>query len=216
MVKCSTTYDEMSKSDKKFFNWKLPTNQPRQRFPTAGGCNGNPNIINGRGIMHTSKLIRTGLTFTLVFQILISTLVPGGVVAAAEVGAANELPPPVSDLPWAAESLAAPNFTQSSSVFLAGNLSNPQAPTDTTLEVQILSSPWATLDSNPKPGEDLPGVFVVEAAVTNTGLEAATGVTVTLDSTIGFWWRGKIRIVGFRSWVSARPITLIGLRAILR
>jgi len=65
--------------------------------------------------------------------------------------------------------------------------SNPSAPLQqevtTTLTVNIISSPWATLDSNNPSGvgEEVPQVFVVEAVITNTGLITATGVTVNLD-----------------------------------
>ncbi|MGD8625132.1 MAG: hypothetical protein PVJ34_11375, partial [Anaerolineae bacterium] len=53
----------------------------------------------------------------------------------------------------------------------------------TTLQVDIVSSPWATLDhNNPSgTGEEVPKVFVVEAMVTNLGIETATDVVVTLD-----------------------------------
>jgi uncharacterized repeat protein (TIGR01451 family) len=53
----------------------------------------------------------------------------------------------------------------------------------TTLEVDIISSPWATLDSNDPSGSggEVPKVFVVEAAVRNTGDEPAIGLEVTLE-----------------------------------
>jgi len=60
----------------------------------------------------------------------------------------------------------------------------PYQQVNTTLDVDIISTPWATVDSNGNPGVPgggLPGVFVVEAAVTNTGTAAATDVEVTLD-----------------------------------
>jgi uncharacterized repeat protein (TIGR01451 family) len=60
----------------------------------------------------------------------------------------------------------------------------PYQQVDTTLDVDIISTPWATVDSNGEPGPDaggIPEVFVVEAAVTNTGTTAATNVVVTLD-----------------------------------
>jgi uncharacterized repeat protein (TIGR01451 family) len=52
-----------------------------------------------------------------------------------------------------------------------------------TLEVEIVSSPWATLDSNDPTGIQgpVPKVFVVEAAITNTGTTTATDVVVELD-----------------------------------
>jgi uncharacterized repeat protein (TIGR01451 family) len=62
-------------------------------------------------------------------------------------------------------------------------LAPPQQGDDTTLDVIILSSPYATLDSNDPTGSgsNVPQVFVIEAAVTNTGLYTATEVVVTLD-----------------------------------
>jgi uncharacterized repeat protein (TIGR01451 family) len=65
--------------------------------------------------------------------------------------------------------------------------SNPSAPLQngqTTLTVDIISSPWATLDSNDPDGSHgaVPQVFVVEAVVTNTGtISAAEDVRVVLD-----------------------------------
>ena len=54
-----------------------------------------------------------------------------------------------------------------------------QLPT-TTLEVDIISSPWATLDHNEVTSG--PQVFIVEAVITNTGSTAmAEDVTVNLD-----------------------------------
>jgi uncharacterized repeat protein (TIGR01451 family) len=66
--------------------------------------------------------------------------------------------------------------------------SGPAAAVDqadpTTLEVSIVSSPWATLDNNDPAGEGtrpVPQVFVVQAIVTNTGTSIAENLTVTLD-----------------------------------
>jgi uncharacterized repeat protein (TIGR01451 family) len=64
------------------------------------------------------------------------------------------------------------------------NLSIPAtAVTTTTLEVEIVSSPWATLDSNDPTGLQgpVPNVFVVEAAITNTGPATAMDVVIELD-----------------------------------
>jgi len=55
---------------------------------------------------------------------------------------------------------------------------------ETTLTVQILSPPWATLDSDHPSGgsgQIVPSAFVVEAVVTNTGPTTATRVNVNLD-----------------------------------
>jgi hypothetical protein len=59
----------------------------------------------------------------------------------------------------------------------------PQQGDETTLSVVILSSPFATLDSNDPTGIDsnVPKVFVVEAAVTNTGSYTAHEVVINLD-----------------------------------
>jgi uncharacterized repeat protein (TIGR01451 family) len=53
----------------------------------------------------------------------------------------------------------------------------------TTLEVAIISTPWAPVDHNGVPGTldgDIPRVYVVEAAVRNAGSTTATDVVVTL------------------------------------
>jgi uncharacterized repeat protein (TIGR01451 family) len=61
--------------------------------------------------------------------------------------------------------------------------SNPSAPLrePTTLAVDIVSSPWATVDSVNPSGGPVPNAFVVEAVVTNTGGTTATNVTVNLN-----------------------------------
>ena len=68
--------------------------------------------------------------------------------------------------------------------------SNPSAPLRApTLAVDIVSSPWATVDHNGNPGVvdgELPEVFVVEAVITNTG--AITDVAVHLDFNPGDGW----------------------------
>jgi uncharacterized repeat protein (TIGR01451 family) len=54
----------------------------------------------------------------------------------------------------------------------------------TTLEVAIISTPWAPVDHNGVAGTldgDVPRVYVVEAAVKNAGSTTATDVVVTLD-----------------------------------
>jgi uncharacterized repeat protein (TIGR01451 family) len=54
----------------------------------------------------------------------------------------------------------------------------------TTLEADIISTPWAPVDHNGVPGAldgDMPRVYVVEAAVKNAGSATATDVVVTLD-----------------------------------
>jgi uncharacterized repeat protein (TIGR01451 family) len=69
--------------------------------------------------------------------------------------------------------------------------SNPSAPLQQgpTLELDIISSPWATVDHDGDPGVDdgeIPEVFVVEAVITNTG--AITDVVVHLDFDPGNGW----------------------------
>ncbi|NOR84122.1 MAG: hypothetical protein GQ526_11585, partial [Ardenticatenales bacterium] len=56
-----------------------------------------------------------------------------------------------------------------------------QQSSSTTLTVNIISSPWAVLDHNDPGGSGgpAPGVFVVEAVITNTG--TVTDLIVSLD-----------------------------------
>jgi uncharacterized repeat protein (TIGR01451 family) len=68
----------------------------------------------------------------------------------------------------------------------AAYLAPPLAPAlqaNTSLSVDIVSSPWAPLDHNNPSGvgEEVPNVLIVEAAVTNTGAEIASDVNVLLD-----------------------------------
>jgi uncharacterized repeat protein (TIGR01451 family) len=70
-------------------------------------------------------------------------------------------------------------------VFHTQNQSFPAAPLQqaaaTSLTIEILSSPWATVDSNGTNASGvLPGVFVVEAAITNTDATTATDVQLEL------------------------------------
>jgi uncharacterized repeat protein (TIGR01451 family) len=55
--------------------------------------------------------------------------------------------------------------------------------TSTSLDLAIVSSPWAVLDHNDPDGSsgEVPNTFVVEAVITNTGTTTATGVSVLLD-----------------------------------
>jgi uncharacterized repeat protein (TIGR01451 family) len=76
-------------------------------------------------------------------------------------------------------------------VLQAPGESNPSAPLQQgpALTVAIVSSPYATVDSNGVPGADdgeIPEVFVVEAVITNTG--AITNVAVQLDFNPGNGW----------------------------
>jgi uncharacterized repeat protein (TIGR01451 family) len=116
--------------------------------------------------------IRTRLFFFLIVQLLVL------LVAAAMVSAASQEPAPArgSALPGSAYSLPSAPTTPDSPNTL-------QATAATTLEVSILSSPWATLDNNDPTGDKrpVPQVFVVQAIVTNTGETAAEALSVTLD-----------------------------------
>ncbi|MGB3713685.1 MAG: hypothetical protein WA996_04570, partial [Candidatus Promineifilaceae bacterium] len=53
----------------------------------------------------------------------------------------------------------------------------------TTMTLSILSTPWLVLDHNDPTGssDTVPNVYVVQAAVTNTGFISATGVVVSVD-----------------------------------
>jgi uncharacterized repeat protein (TIGR01451 family) len=62
--------------------------------------------------------------------------------------------------------------------------SDPSAPLQAgpALAVEIISSPYATVDQNGNTlSGELPGVFVVEAVITNTGDATATNVEIELD-----------------------------------
>ena len=67
----------------------------------------------------------------------------------------------------------------------------PAQQVTTTLQVQIIGSPYATVDSNGVSGSvsgDIPKVMVVEAVVTNTGVTAASDLVVQLDyNATGDW-----------------------------
>ncbi|MGC9334341.1 MAG: SdrD B-like domain-containing protein, partial [Anaerolineae bacterium] len=90
-------------------------------------------------------------------------------------------------LPVGHASLAAAGQPSSWAALPAGRLSSAwnglwqeQEP---ALELAIVSSPWATLDSNKPAGDggEVPKVFLVEAVITNTGTAAATDLVVHLD-----------------------------------
>ena len=60
----------------------------------------------------------------------------------------------------------------------------PHQQLSTTLDVDIISTPWAPVDSNGQPGQldgRIPRVYVVEAAITNSGSTTATNVVINLD-----------------------------------
>jgi uncharacterized repeat protein (TIGR01451 family) len=99
----------------------------------------------------------------------------------------------LEDYLWSTEPLQTDKLSLSISkgdVPQAPGESNPSAPLRApTLAVDIVSSPWATVDHNGNPGVgdgELPEVFVVEAVITNTG--AITDVAVHLDFNPGNGW----------------------------
>ncbi len=80
--------------------------------------------------------------------------------------------------------LILPTSASASSTVAGPNAVDALRPDDTSLQIAIVTSPWAVLDHN-NPGGDgegaVPNVFVVEAAVTNTGAMDAVNLLVTLD-----------------------------------
>ncbi|MFN2289643.1 MAG: SdrD B-like domain-containing protein [Anaerolineae bacterium] len=117
---------------------------------------------------HRSTLPR--IAFVLIAQFLLLI----GIVALAQAAAGHPALMPADP---------APNWEALSAAGLSTAWNGVLQETPTTLELAIVSSPWATLDSN-KPtgtGVEVPKVFVVEAVITNTGGAAATGLEVSLD-----------------------------------
>ncbi|MGE5222649.1 MAG: SdrD B-like domain-containing protein [Omnitrophica WOR_2 bacterium] len=102
--------------------------------------------------------LRMGFTFFVLIQILASFVSPASAIAA--------IPSQKS-----IEGLQA----ATASAHVLAPLVN------TNLTVEIVSSPYAVIDSNAKPGELVPAMFVVEAKVTNSGPVAATHLVVSLD-----------------------------------
>ena len=119
------------------------------------------------------KSIYARAFFLLLTQLLVALLAVVIVSAASEAPAERSFPAE----PAAGDSVAAPDsFAATKDTSLA-----PSQPTaDTSLELSIVSSPWAMLDSN-KPEIEGPRVMVVEAVITNTGGTTATVPVVTLD-----------------------------------
>jgi uncharacterized repeat protein (TIGR01451 family) len=119
--------------------------------------------------MYNQDSIRARLFFILIVQVLVL------LVAVAVVSAASQEPAqaPGSTVPGAAYALPLSPATPNSPNAL-------QATEAATLEVSILSSPWAILDHN-TPETKGPHVLIVEAVITNTGDTTATNPIVTLD-----------------------------------
>ena len=113
--------------------------------------------------MVPSYPIRRILTVIIILQLLLSFIAPG-IARAAEVPSTTPLV-----------------LRQAGNVPAAAAVAAPQA--DTSLSVNILTSPYATLDSNDPTGANglVPKTFIVEGQVTNTGTSPATNVIVTLD-----------------------------------
>ncbi len=118
-----------------------------------------------------SKLdsIRTRLFFFLIVQLLAL------LVAAAVVSAASHEPAQAEG-----SSLPRSSYLLPSALTMPSSPDILQATEVTTLEVSILSSPWAILDHN-TPATKGPRVLIVEAVVNNTGETTATNPVVTLD-----------------------------------
>ena len=139
--------------------------------------------------MATHRQVRIGLICALIAQAFLS-FTPSPVASASTHQPAPPRalePSPVehprpstlvqpADFPLLAPGAGAP---QADSAAVDPSL-RAQQPASTTLEVDIVSSPWATLDNtNVAIG---PQVFVVEAVITNTGSTTpAEGLTVNLD-----------------------------------
>lgn len=110
---------------------------------------------------------------------LLALLIPAAVSAGAnESAGAAAIPPPGLSVLQPLGSHAA-QVTGPSSLF--GSVL--QVPSSTTLTVAIIGSPWAVLDHNDPGGAGgpAPGVFVVEAVITNTSAIPATDLIVNLD-----------------------------------
>jgi hypothetical protein len=124
------------------------------------------------------------IVFVLITQLLL--LIAIVALAQAAVGHESLAGPAYASLPVAGHASLlpageAPNWEALSAVGLSSAWNGLLQEQDTTLELAIVSSPWATLDSNPLAGEEVPKVFVVEGVITNTGSVAATDLVVYLD-----------------------------------
>ncbi|MBN1147026.1 MAG: DUF11 domain-containing protein, partial [Anaerolineales bacterium] len=123
--------------------------------------------------MRARKWIHNTFTLIIAAQFLLSLVAP-----ASGYALAAEQPLPAA-LPRAGDS--APGISEVASSLAGAGPAAPAAPADTTLSVDILSSPWGALDHNSPEDMSTPHVFVIEARVSNTGGSAAEDVMVTLD-----------------------------------
>ncbi|MGD8753456.1 MAG: hypothetical protein PVG14_18660, partial [Anaerolineales bacterium] len=135
------------------------------------------------------------LLFVVVMAIALSALLVTafaqtrkGILSTVDVSPIAELTTQQSEV-FSVESSEETNSSIDGAGFQAGNSVDESAfsldaQPETTLTVQILSPPFATLDSDHPAGgsgQIVPSVFVVEAVVTNTGPTTATLVEVDLD-----------------------------------
>jgi uncharacterized repeat protein (TIGR01451 family) len=119
--------------------------------------------------MSKLRSIHARLFLFLIIQAL-AVLAAVVIVSAAQVSPAGDLSS-VASVPRLEPSRS---WTSGAGTLVAA----PQQ--DTTLQVSIVSSPWALLDSNKWETEG-PHVLVVEAEVTNTGPDTAEDVVVSLN-----------------------------------
>ncbi|HLF90345.1 MAG TPA: SdrD B-like domain-containing protein, partial [Anaerolineales bacterium] len=116
--------------------------------------------------MNSVNIFRKGMIMMLISQMIFSLIAP------AAVSAQEGTQSPASFQTIDTNQLSA---SSSDGVLLA--------PANTTLSVSILSSPWTPLDHNDPNGTggEVPKVFVVEAEITNTGIEIANNLVVSLN-----------------------------------
>jgi uncharacterized repeat protein (TIGR01451 family) len=125
------------------------------------------------------------VAFLIIIQLVISLIFPISISAAAEMSASSnadngELGAAQLILPWP-DGLRLVDRNDSSFHQPRAFLQAEAEPT--TLEVQIVSSPYAVMDANDPTGIDgpVPQVFLVEAVITNTGTAPAEELVVSLD-----------------------------------
>ena len=139
--------------------------------------------------MPAYKWIRKPLVYFLITQVLLLVSVLAVVSAASQEPVGQMAREPVTARHSEAPSYRAANglfpaVTEDVAFSVGAQSFRPLAQASpTSLQVAIVSSPWATLDHNNPVGigEEVPNVFVVEAVITNTGTTTATGVAVALD-----------------------------------
>jgi hypothetical protein len=118
----------------------------------------------------------------IVFVLIAQFLLLIAVVALAQAAAGQAALPVARDLsPLAGNRIL--DWEAFSSMGLINASNGLLQEQETTLELAIVSSPWATLDNDDPSGTkgEVPKVFVVEAVITNTGSVTATDLVVDLD-----------------------------------